>query len=184
MGAEENAKMLEELAAAGDTSKIEEELAKQKEAGATDEEIAALEAKLKIGAANTQVMSLKQKFKELERYRVPPKAEAMEVIEAVLYMLKYSKKDLGGKSTDWQKTRRLFDNDFFTKLQAWDPKAKAKTAPYQKVAEVKKLLEGKELEALSKLSAVYGALYTWGTAAVAAKEIEIAAREADADGEK
>jgi len=176
--AEENAKMLEELAAAGGGQDIEAELEKQKEAGLSEDELKALEAQLRINAANKQVLTLKQKFAELERYRVPPKQEAMDVLQGVLFLLKYTKKDLGGKATDWQKMRRLFDNEFFAKVENWDPKAKAKASPYQKVAAVKGMLEGKDLESLNKLSVVYGALWTWGMAAVTAKEVEIAAREA------
>merc|ERR1711865_1173759 len=113
------------------------ELEKQKEAGMSEDDLKALEAQMRINAANAQVVSLKQKFAELERYRVPPKQEAMDVLEGVLYLLKY-----------------------------------------QKVASVKSKLEGKELESLNKLSVVYGALWSWGTAAITAKEVEIAAREA------
>jgi len=166
------------LAAAGGVD-IEAELEKKKGEGMSEAELKALEAALRMKEAHSKVLALKQKITELERYRVPPKPEAMAVLEGILYLLKYTKKDLGGKTIDWQKTRRLFDSEFFNRLQAYDPKAKSKSQPYQKVGAVKALLEGKDLDALNKLSAAYGALYTWGTSAIAAKEIEIERREAE-----
>jgi hypothetical protein len=174
--AAENAKLLANVA--DNSEAIAAELAAMD--GLSDEQKALKEQQMKLKAASDQLNALREKLTELERYRVPPKADAVAVLKAALYILKYSKKDLGGEKEDWNKMRRLFNSEFFNRMQACSPTVKAKgIQTYQKVANIKQLLEGKDKAELSQKSVVYGVLFEWCMSFCTAKEIFIEQQSKD-----
>jgi hypothetical protein len=174
--AAENAKLLS--AVVDNSEAIAAELAAME--GLTDEQKALKEQQLKLKAAATQLEALREKLTELERYRVPPKPDAVAVLKAALYILKYSKKQLGGDKEDWNQMRRLFNSEFFNRMRECDPTKVSKgIQSYQKVANIKTLLEGKDSGSLNQKSVVYGALFDWCTTYCAAKEIFVEQQKTD-----
>ena len=151
----------------------------------TDEQKALKEQQLKLQAVTDKILAeYTGKLEELERYRVPPKADAMDVLKAALFILKYDQKQLGGDKADWNVMRRLFKIDFIKRMEACDPTdgSSKGVAPYHRIASIKQLLEGKSKDELNQKSVVFGYLYEWCAGYTATKELadEQAAAAAEA----
>lgn len=169
-----------------DMQKEMEEKAKEAEAAGVElplEEDAALrEAQIKLDAALRAVLAMKSKIAELQRYRMAPKGKAMSVLKCALYTLAYTRenvRDAHTNKTDWLKMKMNFNNEFFTKLQEYDPaatvadeskKKKSKKKKGKKVAKIpkyrqtealQKMVEGLEVADMNAKSVAVGALLEW-----------------------
>lgn len=68
-----------------------------------------------------------------------------KVVQAVAYLLGYESEQVSGRNNvaDWDKIRKILDEDFAGKLEAYDPRSAPKDAPaYAKPDALEKLLEG------------------------------------------
>jgi len=186
--AEANAELLGKLAEEKEAAeaKLQEELAKL--ADLPEEEKALQEQKVKLSAAQAALLAMKEKITEIGRYMIEPKADALKVLKALLYMLGYDKKqleDVGSKKVDWKmKMRKNFGSTLFDKIQSYDVEAKLKPKPYQRIDNLEKLISGLDVESLNQMSVAYGAVYEWVSAAVATRKIVVEQRKAaSAEGE-
>merc|ERR1712025_1379792 len=138
-----------------------------------------------MGAA---VLAMKSKIAELQRYRLPPKGQSVKVLKCALFTLSYKREDVRDahtKKTDWGKKKMNFNNEFFTRLQAYDPagtvadegkkkkskkkgkgkgkkKKKVQVIPkYRQTASLLNLIDGVDLDEINSKSVAVGALLEW-----------------------
>lgn len=185
--AESNTEMLAKLAEEKEAAdaKLAEELAKL--ADLPEEEKALKAQQAKLAAAQAALLAMKEKITEIGRYMIEPKTDAIKVLQALLYMLGYNKKqlfDMGSKKVDWKmKMRKNFGSTLFDKIQAFDVEAKVTRQPYQKIGSLEKLIDGLSADALNQMSVAYGAVFEWVSAAVATRKIIVEQRNAAAAAE-
>merc|ERR1719284_2221626 len=117
---------------------------------------------IKLSAAQAAVLAMKSKIAELQRYRLPPKGASVKVLKCALFTLGYKRDDVRDahtKKTDWSKMKMNFNNDFFTKLQAYDPSGtmskegktkKVQVIPkYRQTASLLSLIDGIEVDEIN-----------------------------------
>ena len=150
-----------------------------------EEDAALQEAIIKLSAAQAAVLAMKSKIAELQRYRLPPKGQSVKVLKCVLFTLGYKREDVRDthtKKMDWGKMKMNFNNEFFTRLQAYDPagtvadegkkkkskkkgKGKKKTVQvipkYRQTASLLGLIDGIDLDEINSKSVAVGALLEW-----------------------
>lgn len=164
---------------------LEEKAKEAEEAGVElpiEEDAALRAAQIKLDAAQRAVLAMKSKIAELQRYRLAPKGKSMNVLKCALYTLSYKREDVRDaqtNKTDWAKMKMNFNNDFFTKLQAYDPAATVadegklkkskknkgkkvqKIPKYRQTEALKKLVDGVEVADINAKSVAVGALLEW-----------------------
>jgi hypothetical protein len=117
---------------------------------------------------------------------IEPKPEVVKLLQALLYTLGYSKEqlyDMQTKKIDWKmKMRKNFGSTLFEKIQEYDPSAKKKIKPYQKIDSIAGLVAGLNTDSLNQMSVAYGAVFEWVSAAVATKKVIVDQRNAAGKG--
>lgn len=127
--------------------------------------------KARLKAARKTVQSLKAKIAEIRYYRVAPGKEAVRVIKATLYFLKYSRSQFyAGKKLDWNQMRMLLDEHFFTLLQKTDVTAVVKRPKYASLTRIAKLVTNLNVADIALKSVAVAALLDWLVAAISLKK--------------
>lgn len=127
------------------------------------------------------VKAVEQGLKDLFDRRLPPKAEAVRVLHALLYTLLVPKEKFvegATRKVNWERMRKSFDDKLVAKLKKYDPSSEANAYPrYARVEEIRRLLEIEELPT----ETLYNVLLEWATKATDVREAAVAARAAAAE---
>lgn len=110
--------------------------------------------------------------------RICPSAEAIKVVQCVLYALGYDKASLGDPNSldklkfSWETTRVVLREDFVQKLEDYDVESHdfSSLKPYQKAEHLKSTLENIDRETVASTSPVYPLLIDWVNAIISGSE--------------
>ena len=154
-------------------------------AGAADQELEETAAELDIPedpeagkahfrAAKKTVQTLKSKIAEIRNYRVAPGKDAVRVLKATLYFLKYTRGQFHiGKKVSWDRMRLLLDEHFLSLLQNVDVTAVVKRPRYASLKRISSLVSGIEVTDMSVKSVAIAAILDWLIAAIDVKKASL-----------
>lgn len=127
--------------------------------------------KAHLRAAKKTVQTLKSKIAEIRNYRVAPGKDAVRVLKATLYFLKYSRVQFhDGKAVVWDRLRVLLDDRFLSLLQNVDVTAVVKRPRYATLKRISKLIKGIDVVDVAVKSVAVAAILDWLLAAIAVKK--------------
>jgi flagellar biosynthesis GTPase FlhF len=126
---------------------------------------------------------------ELQQRRIQPKPDAVAVLQGVLYLLGFTKQQLGDPySSDpvafnWNIARKHLGSEFLAAIRSFDPSAIQKLAKHQLSEPIRALVGGLSVEELNKQNAAFGSLLWYLNCALEFREAAAAKRKREADEE-